>query len=276
MKVETIAQQLFFCTIRAEIERPDGLAVGTVFAVGYERDGKSFPFLVTNKHVVENAAKARFFFVKAADQKPALGERVDIFADDFARLWTGHPDTDVDVAVAPLGPLLQQLEQRGLKPFYRLIPLSVVPTPQQLDELDAIEEVTFVGYPVGLFDTVNLLPVIRRGTTATPINVDYRGEAKFLIDAAVFHGSSGSPVFIFNQGTYSHRGGVVVGSRLLLVGTISAVVSASDSGELEFIEGPSMVRPVVRLRQLLNLGVVEKASKITESVEHALKVAGAL
>ena len=276
MRVETIAQQIFFCTVRIEIEQPDGLAVGTAFAVDYERNGNHFPFLVSNKHVVANASRGRFFFVRSDGTNPVLGQRVDIQVDDFSRVWVGHPHQTVDVAVAPLAPLLRQLEQKALSPFYRHIPLSLVASAQQMEELDAIEEVTFVGYPVGLFDTANLLPVARKGTTATPINVDYRGEAKFLIDASVFHGSSGSPVFIYNQGAFAHRGGLTVGSRLLLVGVISAVVSASDSGELEFIEGPSQLRPVVRLRQLLNLGVVEKAVKVTETVEHVLTTAGAL
>jgi hypothetical protein len=47
------------------------------------------------------------------------------------------------------------------------------------------------------------------------------GEASFLIDAGVYPGSSGSPVFLFNQGSYSTNDGITIGSRLMFIGVIS-------------------------------------------------------
>jgi hypothetical protein len=86
--------------------------------------------------------------------------------------------------------------------------------------------VTFIGYPNGIWDSKNLLPVVMRGTTASPIEVDFEGTPRFLIDASVFGGSSGSPVFILNQGTYSMKdGGVAVGSRFTSLAR--AIASAS-------------------------------------------------
>ena len=76
---------------------------------------------------------------------------------------------------------------------------------------------------------MNKLPVIRQGITATPIWNDFNGEYKFLIDGGVYPGSSGSPVFICNQGAYSCNSGIVVGSRLYFVGIISDTYQREDT-----------------------------------------------
>jgi hypothetical protein len=56
-------------------------------------------------------------------------------------------------------------------------------------------EVLFVGYPNDVYDQVNNLPVIRAGKIASMPKVDFNGKPEFLIDAHVWPGSSGSPVF---------------------------------------------------------------------------------
>ncbi len=59
-----------------------------------------------------------------------------------------------------------------------------------------------VGYPVGLWDSVNNMPILRRGSTATLLDWTYEGRQEFVIDAACFPGSSGSPVFKYTVGDY--------------------------------------------------------------------------
>jgi len=56
-----------------------------------------------------------------------------------------------------------------------------------------------IGYPNGLWDHVNNLPLIRRGITASHPGVDYQiegqnGPGVTVIDMACFPDSSGSPV----------------------------------------------------------------------------------
>jgi len=80
----------------------------------------------------------------------------------------------------PLGGVLQDIEKDGRRLFYRSIPNRSIPTPDQLKELDALEEVVFIGYPNGIYDTVNLMPIARRGVTATPLQIDYNGKPLFL------------------------------------------------------------------------------------------------
>lgn len=58
------------------------------------------------------------------------------------------------------------------------------------------KEVSFVWYPSGYFDRKNFLPIMRKGTISSIPSVDFNWEKKILIDAQVFPGSSGSPVFV--------------------------------------------------------------------------------
>jgi hypothetical protein len=141
----------------------------------------------------------------------------------------------------------------------------------QEQELDAIEEVVFIGYPNGLFDTMNYLPILRTGTTATPIAVDYRGAPAFLIDASVFPGSSGSPVFIANRGTYFTRGGnITVGTRVICLGVLAAVHTRQVQGAVGVL--PS--RLVAAFDEPMDLGIVYKARCIDECVQPFLQQAG--
>lgn len=146
---------------------------------------------------------------------------------------------------------------------------SLVPAPESLDDYDAIESVTFVGYPNGLYDTANYLPVTRRGTTATPLHLHWCGKAQFLVDASVFPGSSGSPVFALSEGTHRTRGAVVLGSRLAFLGVRSAVQVQWDTSAELLTKGPT-----IRTQQLLDLGVVQRWTAVLETVEECLRQHG--
>ena len=107
-----------------------------------------------------------------------------------------------------------------------------IPSQTHIDEMiTPIESITFIGYPNGIWDEINLLPVVRQGTTATAYYYDFQGEPKFLIDASVFPGSSGSPVFIYKFGSYTKRNGNLhVGSLLLFIGIIAEVYLIREEG----------------------------------------------
>ena len=148
----------------------------------------------------------------------------------------------------------------------------MIPTVEQAASLDALESVTFIGYPNGIWDSKNLLPVARRGMTASPISVDFENTPRFLIDASVFGGSSGSPVFLMNQGMYTDKtGGTVIGSRLLFVGTIAAVFFRTQLNQIVSVPIPTQVQPMAQQREMIDLGIVFKARTVIETIEAFLK-----
>ena len=128
------------------------------------------------------------------------------------------------------------------------------------------EKVWLVGYKTGIYDAQNLMPIARRGTTATPIQLDYNGRPVFLIDASVFPGSSGSPVLIVNQGSYTSKSDIIIGNRVLFLGVVAESHLQEESGRIELVSTPSPQIPTVRIQQMIDLGVVYKASLVTEAV----------
>ncbi|WP_205417506.1 S1 family peptidase, partial [Pseudomonas syringae] len=228
MQVNTLAEQLFFTTVRIDTVSANAQqGSGTGFFVRHETPEGELLVIVTNKHVVRGTNAGQLSFLKRLDNKPTLGDgfKLPFGPQQWPDMWFGHPDPDVDIAICPLSPILSfAKEKHGYELFVRTIDTNMIPTEEQASELDAIESVTFIGYPNGVWDSKNLLPVARRGTTATPIEVDFEGAPRFLIDASVFGGSSGSPVFILNQGSYPRKdGGLVAGNRLYFIGVVAAV-----------------------------------------------------
>lgn len=273
MKFDSPSEQLFFTTVRIETTTANGAGTGTGFGIIYEHhQSQQFPFIVTNKHVIKGAIAGRFFFTREKDNAPLLGQRIDVDFDDFEQRWHGHPDPDIDVAIMPYFPVVKQLSDLGHSIFFKPFHHMMIPSEDQLRELDALEEIAFVGYPNGIFDTTNLLPILRRGSTATPPQVNYDGKPIFLVDASVFPGSSGSPVLIFNSGGFSTKHGFVVGTRVILLGIISSVLIQRDNNLLEFVTIPTANVPFVQTVQMIDLGIVYKSSTIIETIKDYLKM----
>lgn len=128
-----------------------------------------------------------------------------------------------------------------------------------------MEDVVTAGYPVGICDDTNNMPVLRRGVTATHPSLDWNGRPEFLIDAACFVGSSGSPVFLFNLGSYPVKSGrMVTGSRAKLLGVLYQVINYTVEGKIRPEAIPTSTGLVAASPIPLNLGVVIKSEKLRE------------
>ena len=123
-----------------------------------------------------------------------------------------------------------------------------------------------VGYPNGIWDSKNNKPIFRKGITATDIKYDYNGKKEFVIDAACFPGSSGSPVLIFNQGMYTDKfGNTYAGSgRAKLLGVLYAGPQYVTEGEIKTVVIPTVERSIAISQIPNNLGYVIKAERILE------------
>lgn len=142
---------------------------------------------------------------------------------------------------------------------------QLLPTANDLGNLMAIEEVVMVGYTNGIWDHVNNMPVFRRGVTATHPNADYCGRKEFMIDAACFPGSSGSPVLLYNFGNYSDRkGNTIIGSRIKLLGILYAGPQHTATGEIAIQTIQTVSKPVAISRIPNNLGVIIKAERLKD------------
>lgn len=269
MEPNTASKQLFFNTVRIDTKKPDGTTgSGTGFAFLQSQHGNHYPFIVTNKHVIDGSISTGITFITKRDGKPQLGNGFRLHIEGSGDAWHGHPDPNVDVAVIPLAPLEARMKELGQEIFLQPITEEISATGEDLLSLDAVEEVTFVGYPNGLWDSKNLTPILRKGHTATPVELDFQGRPIFLIDASVFPGSSGSPVFILNQGSYTKDGNVHLGSRLMFIGIVAEVFIKKDINELLELTVPTSKRQLATVSdQMIDLGLVFKSTTIVETIQ---------
>lgn len=262
------AEQLFFTTLRLEGATPTGSVGGTGFAVLVPVVGADpLMILVTNKHVLDAVTTLRIVGPGASQdrQRPDPGTKAVAIATPPC--WVGHPSPAVDVAALALTGLPLVSDRQ---PFLKALPIDLLLNETQTQQLDAIEPVTFIGYPNALHDTVNMTPIARRGWTATPISLDYNGTPTFLIDASVFPGSSGSPVLILDSGSYAPKGGgLVLGSRAFLVGILGAVYIHTTTGRLAAAPASTL-----QFDQMMDLGIVYKTLTIVATIDELLKSHG--
>ena len=278
MEIKSVAEHMFFSTMRIEAfnSGPNPFSsVGTGFYYAHKTDdNKIIPFVVTNKHVVNNTDNGIFHFMLGENSHPKLGDRVDtpIGKDEWESIWFGHPDNNIDVAIAPIGHILHFIEDKlKCKFFIPYIDKTLIPSRETIDTIDALEEIVFIGYPNGIWDEKNYLPIARKGSLATLLNVDFNGKPIFLIDASVFGGSSGSPVFIKNSGSYHDKNGTLcIGHRLYLIGILAASYY-HDPIEVSKIDIAKIER---NKKEMIDIGIVYKARTILETIDAYMKQTG--
>jgi hypothetical protein len=271
VRVATVAEQLFFTTVRIEGCTVDGaVSSGTGFFFTIRNGQKELPVIVTNKHVVESMHEASIFFVKGENGGPALGEvfPVSFSNEQWSKMWHGHPNPDIDITVFPVRPLMELMKEQGMNVFSRAIEPIHIPTEEQVQELDALEPVVFIGYPNGIWDSKNKIPIARQGVTATPIQVDFEGTPRFLIDASVFGGSSGSPVFAIRDGSFpTNDGGISIGSRRYFVGVVAAVFTRKTFNRVVPLPIPTSKDLAVQQIDMIDIGIVFKAQTVVDTIQ---------
>lgn len=265
----TITEQLAYGTVRIECQLASGqTATGTGFFFNFirEESGRHVPAIVTNKHVVREAISGQFRLTRRSpDSGPIDNSHITVSLDNFESRWVMHPEADVDLCVFPIAPILSAASEQDEHPFYISADETLLPTVEDLADLSAMEDVVMIGYPNGIWDSINNQPVFRRGITATHPAKDFKDKPEFMIDAACFPGSSGSPVFLLNVDGYMSRKGIMLGtSRIKLLGVLYAGPQFTATGAVEVVQIPTVQQAVSITNIPNNLGYVIKAKKLLD------------
>lgn len=261
----SLAEQLAHSTVRIECDLPGGIGTGTGFFYSFDRkEDQHIPVIVTNKHVVAGAKKGRFLLtLQGPDGLPMVGQCQAYELDTFEQRWLPHPDPSVDLCVMPMAPLLQEAQKTGQQFFFATMDKTLVPSASEIDDMVGLESITMVGYPNGLWDRANNLPIFRRGVLATDYKRDWNGKKEFLIDAACFPGSSGSPVMLFEVGGYHTKKGTFIGtSRVKLLGVLYAGPQHTVEGEIRVVVVPTQQKAISLAGIPNNLGIIIKAEQL--------------
>lgn len=254
--------------------KPAATAYGTGFLYRFTLPGGDVPCIVSNKHVLEGRPWIEVGFAqRTADGRRAFGPSTNVRVPAGVLSVIGHPDPDVDLAIMPIGPLIDDLEAKGFDPFVLLLDNSVCITPDRAEALNAATDVIMVGFPNGLMDEANNLPVLRRGSLATPYRANYAGKRDFMIDIAAFGGSSGSPVFAFYNGMEPTPEGMSMGGQsFYLIGVLHSGPVLDAEGRIE--QRPVPTQTVIVTQQMIHLGCCAKIDLLNGFLPDLEKSAG--
>ncbi|HAL83299.1 MAG TPA: serine protease [Mucilaginibacter sp.] len=253
-------EMLCTTTVRIEVSNNAGVrGSGTGFYYSIDQPGDNYiPLIITNKHVVHEMDTIAVVITEADKKGNRLNNYYTYQINNVGDGVVLHPDPQVDLCAITLLPLIADLQAAGKELYAFYINKNIIPNENDLRHLDAIEDVLMIGYPNGLWDEVNNMPLVRKGLTATHPNVDYNGVAEFLIDASCFGGSSGSPVFYLDRSYKTEIQPGIHGHKAFLLGVLY-------SGPQTYIEGYVDIpghKIKTRTKTTLNLGHVIKSGQL--------------
>ena len=241
--------------------------VGTAVIFAAPNDPSKTPYLVTAKHVFydstknwkPSAVRLRFswFADKSVSEYLGLPFRlIDTYGD---RLWRPHPDETFDLAIIPL---IVSKKEAGRD--------SV--TPVRVENLATISQafegasVLIFGYPGAVGSEYWTKPLIRHGVISY-LDEKHFGKMPILIDAMIFPGNSGGPVFTVPSGMMKD-GSLGAGGGSGFLGIVSKVARQSIEVEKASFEMEASVKDTTAAHyktfDYMGLGVIEPAGRVAE------------
>lgn len=206
--------------------------------------------IVTNKHVIEGIEEVMFYFNSSEIGQPGYqSDSLKVKLTEDSIIF--HPEPDVDLCVILAHDIINRLREKNRKFYAYPVRKNIMIDEDKLKDMNTIQNLIMIGYPQGIWDSVNNLPIIRKGINATPMYENYRGEEAFAVDIATYRGSSGSPVFIYDSGAYIENNVAKYGNRLFFVGIIKeAHLTIQEHNE------------TISTEEMLHIGIAIKACKV--------------
>ena len=153
-------------------------------------------FLITNRHVFDNRNEAIFRFGSNSFKFP--------LKDSEGSLWTSHKNRNIDVAAA-----MMPYRNWGLADTPCFVEDIIASTDKMKKKNIGIgSDIYILGFPMGIAGKERNYPIVRSGIIAR-LDEETIENGYYYIDAAIYGGNSGGPVF-------SKEGGVI--------GVVSSVV----------------------------------------------------
>lgn len=256
IKPTSPSEQLLFSTVR--LETNNGCGTGFFFTFT-AKNGMQLPLVFTNKHVVNNnqVESVSFYLHEKIDNAPGP----ELYKITQTLTWIFHEQ--YDLCFAYIWPLIKRMKNDLGKDLYfiSMVECNILDD-QKLYDLNAVEDIVMIGYPNGLWDEVNGMPLVRKGITASHPAIDFNGLSCGVVDCACFPGSSGSPIFILNEGAYTTKQGLFAGTRAVFLGVLFGGPQINAQGQIINVEIPVSCDQVVNTPLMMNLGYYVKAKEI--------------
>lgn len=255
----SIFSQLIRTTARVEtVDTKGGVSIGTSFFLAFVDNNVPCFLLVSNRHVLANKEIARVYVTRRVNGVDAVQS---VIVTDCPGKIIMHPDPEVDLAALPWGGVTEANFNDSPPGWLNLKEENFLPE-EVIKDLSPYESLAMIGYPNGIWDPHQNIPIIRSGNTATPLSVDFQGKKQFLMNSACFPGSSGSPIFLANEGSFTTSKGLHIGSRTYLAGILSATYTQSLTGKIVEIPIPTTDRLTSVAQLPIHLGICIKAAEL--------------
>ncbi|MCP8687772.1 trypsin-like peptidase domain-containing protein [Marinobacterium sedimentorum] len=251
---------------------PTGVGTGFFYKVTNPSTNVVKIFIVTNKHVVRGAEVVHFVlpYAKSLNEEESSWQpkgRVDSpIVLPLSGNVISHPSEEIDLCAIDITKFVGVVLNSGHQLRCMIIDSTWLPKEEDIELVRDIEQVLVIGYPTGLWDDHNNMPIARVGTSATHPLALYKNQANFLIDVSAFPGSSGSPVFTYEAPLFrTSSGGSTPGTKIQFIGVVWGVIEHDVKGEMKQIEIPSSLSPAVPvIKSSLNLAIALHGKKIRD------------
>ncbi len=273
--------------IYLENDKGEKIANGTGFYVTLKEGDYIFGYLVTAKHVLQDAGNFYSEIFIRQNTLDGMSEFIPMSLEYNQNVFA-HPDPDVDLAAIAFFPKITTYEFKSL-PAEDILPKGPFPK----EELAEGDKTFFVGLFTSYIGEKKNYPIIRFGhvslITDEKIYWHPKGWKKgryvdfFLVESMAFGGNSGSPLFVEYEPTRDSQKIVLSSnSRLSFAGVV--VGSFNKTNEVEFVRvggvpvysdnvGISAVIPSYKLYELIYSEQLENLRKNTvkELLEKSVK-----
>jgi len=242
-------------------------AIGTGIICASPNEKDKDPYLLTAKHVFDSPLKnwhpklirIRFSWFNKYSVTENCGIELKIRDDQGNPLWIEHENKQIDLALIKLQISQKQAQRDNMSPM-RILDIA------KEDEIFEGAPILIFGYP-GAVGPNYWTHALVRSDIISWISSEESSYVPFLVDAMVFPGNSGGPVFRVPSGM-NKTGTFVIGGRAAFVGIVSAVkrqpiklesmtdimISGKEEKSLESFDymGLAVVVPAEKVKELLN------------------------
>ena len=238
---------------------------GTAFIYGACQSEKGhYSVLITNNHVIDGIDSCELTFHLQDEEGNILNENLIYRLNDINKdTWLKHPDSNIDLAMLNLSPIFEHLSNLGKKVFYTCLDSALIPNQEDFNSFSVVEDILMLGYPNGIIDEKNNLPIVRKGITATSYYIDFNGNKQFLADISCYPGSSGSPILVFQEGITKNKYGTVSfgKNKVKLLGINSGVYLNTITGDL-ITQKTDLTKPILSVPN--NLAIIIKSEMLLD------------
>jgi hypothetical protein len=157
-------------------------------------------WLVTNRHVLAPTVldKELFptefsFHLRRIDGGKMHWDPITLSREQILKRARFHRDSKVDVCTIDVLDLLEEKMKTGnYLQWYGVSKENF--SGQNEIQVEVADDVVIIGHPHGIYDELNLFPIVKSGIIASRWGAKFNGEPYFFVDAKLFPGSSGSIV----------------------------------------------------------------------------------